>query len=542
MCERLRVRLGVFWRIGRNRALARLQIAYLLNVLTEFGQWLATLVFAYQRGGATLAGLAALVQLVPAIALGPIITAHGRSRFGVVRMLVTAYAVQTLALALLSLTISTGSATALVFASAVLMSVSLSVSRPMHSVLMPLVVRRPDELTAANVATSWADAIGAIGGPLVAGVMISIGGAGLACGVFAGMSALMPLLAAVHALRTSGESDSDEEGGIRELLAAARAIATDPVLRSLTAYPAGAAAVEGATDLLVVILAVSILSIGPGAAGYLSAAFGVGGLVGAASAILLVGRKLAAPLALAALAGSAALAGLAFVSTVAIAVLLLVIVGASRTVQSVSAQTLMQRSTSLDLMACVFALIEAMRDFGLATGAIAVPVLIHLGGPKAAFIGMAVPAPFIVMLTARRLRSCDKRASIPIVEMGLLRNLEIFAGLPQSSLEMLAREAEHELAPVGQQIIRQGEDGDRYYVIADGGVDVSQNGTVVAHRGRHDGFGEIGLLYDAPRNASVITTEETSLLSIDREAFLTAMNAATAVRAAVTRVAQQRMA
>jgi hypothetical protein len=105
----------------------------------------------------------------------------------------------------------------------------------------------------------------------------------------------------------------------------------------------------------VVVLAVQILAIGPGAAGYLSAAFGAGGLLGAGAAVLLVGRRLAQPLVAAALVGAVALGALALASTVLVAVVLLVIVGATRSVQSVAAQTLLQRSTPLDVIVCAFA-------------------------------------------------------------------------------------------------------------------------------------------------------------------------------------------
>ena len=529
-------------RIGRNHSLGRLLAAYLLNVLTEYGQWMAVLVFAYERGGATLAGTAAIAQLVPAIVLAPLITAHGAGRIGVVRLLVGAYVTQTAALACLAVTIMIGSPTVLVFAAAALMSVALSVSRSMHTVLMPLVVRRPDELTAANAATSWVDALGAVMGPLLVGVLIGIGGVGVACAALAGVAAPMAALAAIAGIKTDVDTETSDAGGIGNLLVAARAIGSNPPLRALIAFPAGAAVIEGAADLLVVILAVSVLKTGSGSAGYLAAAVGLGGIAGAALALFLVGRKLALPLALAAVLGSAALAALAFVSTAGLAVLLLVIVGASRAVQGVSAQTLLQRSTSLDLIACVFALIEELRDCGLAASAIAVPILVRLGGPEAAFIGLALPAPFVVLVTARRLLNCDRLASNRIVETGLLRNVDIFAGLSQASLELLASQAEYEAAPSGREIIRQGDIGDRYYVIADGGVDVSQNGVMIRHQSQSQGFGEIALLHDSPRTASVTASEDTSLLSIEREAFLTAMHSATAVHAAVTRVAQERNA
>ena len=158
---------------------------------------------------------------------------------------------------------------------------------------MPLVVRHPDELTAANVATSWGEGVGTLVGPALAGVLISVDGAGLACAVLAGLCLSAALLAGVHPVRAAAQNTEEEVGVLGDLLAAARVILSRPNTRALIAFPAGVAAIEGAIDLLVVVLAVQILAIGPGAAGYLSAAFGAGGLLGAGAAVLLVGRRLA---------------------------------------------------------------------------------------------------------------------------------------------------------------------------------------------------------------------------------------------------------
>ena len=209
-------------------------------------------------------------------------------------------------------------------------------------------------------------------------------------------------------LRAAAQERGGGSGGPRDLLAAARVILSRPNTRALIAFPAGAAAIEGAIDLLVVVLAVQILAIGPGAAGYLSAAFGAGGLLGAGAAVLLVGRRLAAAARRCRrLIGGAGSRRSGPGSTVLVAVLLLVIVGAGRSVQSVAAQTLLQRSTPLDVIVCAFALIESMRDLGMAFGALMVPLLIGLGGVKAAFVGMACFAPLAVLAAGRRIRRID---------------------------------------------------------------------------------------------------------------------------------------
>jgi cyclic nucleotide-binding protein/MFS transporter len=520
--------------VARNRALTRLLLAYMVMIVAEFGQWLAVIVYAYARSGASGAGLVVVLQLVPSMLLAPLITAR-LSRIGVARLLAVAYAAATATLACCGLAILAGAPVFVVYLAAVAFSLSLGVSRPLHHVLMPLVVRHPDELTSANIATSWSEGAGGLLGPALAGVLISVDGPGLACAALASLCLLTPLLASVRPLRAAAQEPGEEEGGLSDLLVAARVIISRPNTRALIAFPAGAAAIEGAIDLLVVVLAVRILAIGGGAAGYLSAAFGAGGLLGATIAVLFAGRRLALPLLAATLAGALALGALALASTVLVAVLLLVLVGAARTVQSVTAQTLLQRSTPLDVIVCAFALIESMRDLGMAFSALIVPLLIGLGGASAAFVGMACLALVAVLATARRIRRIDSEASIPVVEMGMLRNMAIFSALPAAPLETLAREGRYVTVPVATAIISEGEEGDSYYAITHGAVRVTRGEREIRRLVSGDGFGEIALLHPVTRTATVTATSETTLLSIGREAFLTALRAHPATSAAAER-------
>jgi hypothetical protein len=524
--------------VARNRSLARLVLAYAVMIVAEFGQWLALIVYAYLRGGTSAAGLVAILQLLPSMLLAPLISAR-LSRLGPGRLLLVAYLAATATLACCGGAILAGAPVAVVYAAAMAFSLSLGVSRPLHHVLMPLVVRHPDELTAANVATSWSEGVGTLVGPALAGLLIGVDGAGLVCAVLAGLCLSAALLARVQPLRASAENAEEEEGVLGSLLAAARVTLSRQNTRALIAFPAGAAAIEGAIDLLVVVLAVQILGIGPGAAGYLSAAFGAGGLLGAGAAVLLVGRRLARPLVAAALLGALALGALALTSTTLVAVILLVIVGATRSVQSVAAQTLLQRSTPLDVIVCAFALIESLRDLGMAFSALVVPLLIGLGGAKLAFVGMACFAPLAVLAAGRRIRRIDQEASIPVVEMGVLRNMEIFSALPAASLETLAREASYQTVHPGTAIISEGDTGDSYYAITHGSVLVTIGGREIRRMDSGQGFGEIALLHSVMRTATVAATSETTLLRVGREAFLTAMRAHANVSAAAETVARE---
>lgn len=523
--------------VARNHALSRLLLAYLTIVVAEFGEWLALIVYAYGRGGASAAGLVVILQLIPSILLAPLISAR-LARIGVARLLTGAYAVAAASLGACGVAILVGAPVSVVYVAAIVFSLSLGVGRPLHQVLMPLVVRHPDELTSANIATSWSEGVGALVGPALAGVLISSDGPGLACATLAGLCLSAPLLARVRPLRAGAEELGDQDGGLSDLLAAARVILSRPNTRALIAFPAGAAAIEGAIDLLVVVLAVQILAIGPGAAGYLSAAFGAGGLLGAALAVQLAGRRLALPLAAATLIGAVAVAALALVSTVLVAVLLLALVGAARAVQGVAAQTLLQRSTPLDVIVCAFALIESMRDLGMAFSALIVPLVIALGGAKAAFVAMGCLALIAVLAAARRIRRIDSDASIPVVEMGMLRNMQMFSALPSAPLETLAREARYVSVHAGTAIISEGEEGDSYYAITNGSVRVTNGARELRTLDSGAGFGEIALLHPVRRTATVTATSETTVLSISREAFLTAMHAHPATSAGAETVAR----
>jgi hypothetical protein len=523
--------------VAGNRALSRLLLAYLAMVVAEFGEWLAVIVYAYVRGGASAAGLVVILQLIPSMLLAPLISAR-LARIGIARLLAGAYAAGTAALGCCGLAILVGAPVFVVYIAAIAFCLSLGVSRPLHHVLMPLVVRHPDELTSANIATSWSEGAGALAGPALAGVLISADGPGLACTALAVLCLSTPILARVRPLRAAAQESGEDEGGIADLLAAARAILSRPNTRALIAFPAGAAAIEGAIDLLVVVLAVQILAIGPGAAGYLSAAFGAGGLLGAAVAVLFAGRRLALPLAAATVIAGLALGALALVSTVLVAVLLLVLVGAARTVQSVTAQTLLQRSTPLDVIVCAFALIESMRDLGMGLSALLVPLLISLGGAKAAFVGIGSLALLAALAAARRIRRIDAGASIPVVEMGMLRNMGIFSALPAAPLETLAREARYVTVHPGTAVISEGEEGDGYYAITNGSVRVTKDGRELRRLDSGDGFGEIALLHPVRRTASVTAMSQTTLLSIGRDAFLTAMHAHPGTSAAAERIAR----
>jgi signal-transduction protein with cAMP-binding, CBS, and nucleotidyltransferase domain len=137
---------------------------------------------------------------------------------------------------------------------------------------------------------------------------------------------------------------------------------------------------------------------------------------------------------------------------------------------------------------------------------------------------VAIILPAIVVLSWGRITALDARAVVPVRAIALLKATPLFAPLPGPQLEAVARRGVWLTYPSSTTIIREGEAGDRYYVLASGAVSVEQGGRFLRDLDRPgDGFGEIALLRDVPRTATITTTSEVAVFAIDRAPFLAAV-------------------
>jgi hypothetical protein len=162
-------------------------------------------------------------------------------------------------------------------------------------------------------------------------------------------------------------------------------------------------------------------------------------------------------------------------------------------------------------------------DSGLALGVILVRVAIAIGGLKAALIAPAVVAVFLIAGLWRQLRGIDSSATVPQVEIQLLRSISIFSALPAPSLEGIARDLEALAVTEGTVVIRQGEHGDCYYAVAEGELAIERDGRLVQVVARGDGFGEIALIRDVPRQATVTAVSDATLYTLHKERFVQAV-------------------
>ena len=517
-------RWRAFGSLAGNTALLRVLAAYLLFILTEYAVWIAMLVYAYNRGGTAVAGLVAVAQLAPAAVVAPVAASLADRRSPVV-MLAGGYLAQVAGMAGTAAAIGAGAPLA-AYAAAVVASTAVTATRPAQSALIPSLAATPDQLTAANVVAGWLEAAGAAAAGLLVGVLISLAGVGSVFAVCAGLGLAAALLVAGLRARPLAGAGADADAntahtaGIAEGL---RLAVRQPRLRLMLALLTADAVVVGALDLLVVILALTVLGRPPGWAGYLEFAFGAGAVLAATVSAVLVGRRLGGPILAAALGFSGALAAVAFGPGLAGTVILLAVAGAGHCLLTVATRTLLQRSVPPRLIGRIFGVLEGFTMAGLAVGALLVPGLAHLGGSRVAVLGVAAVLPLAAVAGGRAVFRLDAGTAVPVVQIALLRSLPLFAELPAPAIEGLAAALRPVRLEAGAVLIRQGDPGDAYFAIAAGELDAEQDGHFLGRYGRGDGVGEIALLRAVPRTATVTAHTAATVYQLDRDLFLTAV-------------------
>lgn len=521
---RTHVVAGVLKTAFVNPELRRVGFGYGLFGTAELAIWIAFLVYAFDHGGTKSSTAIVLIQLLPCVLLGPLLGAYA-DQHRPLRVLTGGYALQVVAMDAVATVMVLHAPTAVVFALAPFTALAFTVTRPAQAALFPAVVRTPEELTAANVMCGWTTGAASLLGPVLAGVGLALHGPALVVIVTTVLAALALVLVskvkvapqvAIPAAR--GGILADVRTGLRANLAA---LGENPPLRILLSLHAFYYVLVGAVDLLCVVLAASYLHLGAGGAGYLNASFGAGALLAGFVTAFLVGRRrLKRTLVLSLLASVAALALVSVKEDVALALLLLAATGLAGTVFDVAGRTLLQRSSPVDAVAGLFSVLEALMDLGLALGAVFVQVAITLGGLHAALIAPAVAGAVLVLALWTRLGRLDKAAVIPHTEIRLLRALPIFSVLPAPALEGVARELEPVALARGTTLFHEGDPGDRYYAVSTGTLDITRRGVVIGSRSRGEGFGEIALVRNVPRTATVTAATDAHLYALRKDLFV----------------------
>jgi len=529
-----------------NGRLVRVLGAYAGSVIGEWALWVAILVYAYESGGSTLAGATSVGLLIPAGVVAPF---AGRAADGAKpeRVLFLVYIVEAASLTCAAFLALVGAPALVVIVAVGVAVTGITFIRPSIAVVVPGVVASPGDLVAANLLTGNADSLSVLAGPLLASALLVADGPALVFAACAAVNAIGALLT----FRLGGGPGGGPGGGLPSatvaqaepptrtsthgrkrvlasrtapLLEATRTMASQRGSLALLAVLGAQYALVGALDLLVVDLAFTVLDLGDAGPGVLSALVGVGAVAGGAASVMIVGRRQLSIVMIACLGVIAASMMTLGASTVMVTTLLVLpIAGIARSLLDVSGRMLLQRCAPQDALASVFAILEVLSGAGMLCGSVMVQVLIAQGDARAALIGVAIFFVLVTLLTAPGLRHVEEHADAPVVQIRLLRATSLFGSLPGPVLESLARGSEMIEVAKGTTIIRQGEPGHHYFVIARGTVEVRVDGARVRSIGRPAGFGEIALLADLPRTATVTTIEPVSVLAIERTQFLAAV-------------------
>jgi MFS family permease len=540
----IRGRLGESWRAFaqafRSRELRRLQLAGVGSTLAVWAYSIAIPVYAYRADGAKAVGIVLFVRWSLAAVFTPWLALLA-DRVSRRRVMLAVDASRVALVAGMTVIAATGGPPIMTYALAVLMSIVSTAFAPAQAALMPSLATTPEELTASNLALNTISSVGMFAGPALAGVVL----------VFSGPSLVFALTGAAYAwsglcvfgLRPDSPPASTADSAILpQLLGGFRAIGADRRLQVIIGLVGAQMFVAGALEVVIVVDAIRLLHSGNAGVGWLNTALGVGGLLGGLGGVALAARKrLAGDFRLGLVVFGAALAVLAASTNFTVALLLFGAMGAGSTLVDVTGMTLLQRAAPADVVGRVFGVLQSTMLAAIALGSLVTPLLVAGLGARWTFVAFGLVLPLAVLPTWRRLTQIDATARVATEPLELLRAIPIFAPLPLPVLERLASLAAEVRVPAVTAVFEQGQPGDRFYVIADGTAAVEIDGARTSTLGSGDFFGEIALLRDVPRTATVRADGELRLYALERDDFIAAVTGHAPSREAADSVVASRL-
>ena len=526
----------------RNPDIRRLQTGWTLSTAADSALLITVLIAAYDAGGAGAVGLVGAVRMLPATAVTlfmPIPKTLSRER-----LLVAINLIRGVGALVTAICLATDGPIAIVFAATALVGASGVLARPSQTELLPALARSPDELIASNVASSTGEGLGTLIGPLTGGLLVTIVGPGLTCGVAAiafVVSAVVMTGIRVHRGKSRPAPEEASPGipigeGLRTLF-------SRPSAGAVIANFAAQSLVRGLLTTLIVVVAIEVVALGEPGVAWLNAAIGLGGLIGAVAALGLAGSTRLAPVFALALTGwGVPIALMGALPVWWFALLALTIVGISNAVEDITGFTLLQRTLPNHLRSAVFLIVEGAAGLAVAAGSALGPVLVQTFGTLEALAITGAIMPIAAVMTWPLIIRLDGQDVVPARELSLLRGVPMFALLPLTTIERLASDMVPVTVGAGDTVMLEGDRGDRYFIVGGGSLEVTQGGKHLRAMGPGDGVGEIALLRAVPRTATVTATTDGLLYSLDSRTFLDAVTGHPRSEAEANRIATERLA
>ena len=468
------------------------------------------------HGGSTAVGVAGLVRLLPAAVIAPFATSLG-DRFRRERFLLGVVLLGAAALVVSAAGARMGDRI-VVFAAAAVVGICSTLFRPAFVALLPSLARSTRELIAANGSASTIESLGTLVGPLAAGVLVAF--ANIEAVFVAGAVVLLAGGRPAGPRLRPGPRPRACAGGRCGGVARVQGDREVPRARLLVGLIASQTFVRGCLNVLIVVTAYQVLDKGATEVGYLTAAIGAGGLVGALAAISLRGERLAPPFAWALVFWGVPIMLIAPLSNPVPVIVLLAVVGVANSVLDVSGFTLLQRTVPDAVLTRVLGVTWGLAMGATAVGSFVAPVLLGLVGIRPAFVVVGAILPVLVLVTHRQLLEIDAEVA-PASQLALIEDVAMFLPLSLVAKDSIASHLVEVDVAAGDVVIREGDIGDRFYLVASGRVRIDAGSRIVA-AGPGDFFGEIALLRDVPRTATVTAATDARLYALERDDFLAA--------------------
>ena len=524
--------------------LRRLQAGWAVSAVGGWVFFVALSVYAFDAGGATAVGAAALTRMVPAGLAAPVagVLADRYSRRDV---LFGAIVARALILVGIAAAVAASAPLALVLALGALFTIVATAHRPAQAALLPSLVETPHQLAASNAVWSAIDNAAFLVGALLSGALIATTSMADAFFVTAGLFAVAawPIARIERDPVPEYRAAAEHARPIADAVHGFREVGRDSRLRLVVGVLAISTMVEGAIDVLVVLVAIEMLGLGGSGVGWLNACWGLGGVIGGVAALALLRRgRLTAGLSTGGLLVGVPLMLIGASETLGVAVVMLVLLGIGYALIEVAGLSLLQRLPANDVLGRAFAVVESSYWITTGLGAIVAPLIVDLVGLRDALLLVGACLPLLVALRWRPLALLEAATVVPERPFKALRAVEIFAPLPLATIENVSRRVDAIEVHAGETVIREGEYGDRFYVVADGVLDVSCDRGAFPSVSAGDAFGEIALLQDVPRTATVTARDDCLLYALDRESFLCAVSSHPSAANAAQALATTRLA
>jgi MFS family permease len=508
------------------------------SAASQIGNWVynAALVgYVYSAThSAVWVGAATICRGLPYVLFGPLggVVADRYSRRTV---LLAGDALRTLLMAALAATVAGAGPVALIIALTALASTAGCAEKAAAMALLPRLVGEV-RLGAANALLHTVQALGVVIGPAIGAILLAVAPSWVAFAANGATFATSALL--ISAIPPDRAPAGRHTSGVGQLAAGMRTVRTTAFALWLIVAVAMAEFTYGAQTVQLVVYARQSLGLGSGGYGVLLTAAGVGGLVSAVvNGRLATGKQVSLIVIVAGSLACAAQLAYAGVQALPIALVVTVIGSAGLVSCQVVGETALARIVPRDALGRVIGIFSAGSRIAIIIGAVLASVLVASTSLRASLLTLGAAATLITLLCGLGLRGLDalnaQRAEALALRVNVLRDLPVTVGVPQIVLEQLASAAQFRPLPPGIDVVVQGAPAHAFYAVVEGRVVVHRDGKAVVRLGPGDSFGERGLLDRAPRNATVTTEMDTTLLRIEGNVLLDALESAPSLRPAL---------